>query len=267
MIRTVRLIGAAGVVTFGAEGFVLHALRCGAPSLTGGARTVELEGYILPEGEDEAAEDASLAARSRRVRRIAADADGFTLEIDGRRLRLWCEEAPRFAEEPPFTTGDAARFTLRAVSGAREEAFFSAAEITAGGAAVRGALAFPLPITTETTFGCAAAAGGLTVENPGDMPCGFVAEARAAGGEITSLTLRCGGASICVRHALADGAVLTIDTRPGRRGVTAGGVSVLGEVDWQSEFFSLAPGENALTWESEGAGNVRLRVRLTLLVL
>ncbi len=267
MRHTVRMENGNGQIAFGEEGFILHAFRPGAPRLPGGRRTVEIEGYILPEGEDGAQEERSLAVRMRRLRRIAADADGFLLTADGKTIRLISPAAPEFSEEPPFAAGDAAFFTVRAESGEGSEAYFASQTVTAEEQGSAGRLSFPLALTADTVLGQSASGGTLWAENPGDVPCGFTARVTAAGGPITEVTVRLGERALTVAHALAEGESFAFDTRAGHKDVSAGGVSILGETDRRSDFFPLLPGENAVRWESTGGGSVRLSLRYAPLYL
>jgi hypothetical protein len=256
--HTVKMENGNGQITFGEEGYVLHAFRPGAPRLPGGRRTVEIEGYVLPEGEDAAEQERSLSVRCRRLRRIAADADGFLLTADGKTIRLASSAAPEFSEEPPFAAGDAAFFTVRAESGEGSEAYFAAPAMTAGGQGGAGRLTFPLVLTAGTVLGQIGSEGTVWAENPGDVPCGFTARVTAAGGSVSAVTLRLGERSMTVAHVLAAGESFALDTNAGKKDVTADGASILGETDWRSDFFSLMPGENAIRWESTGDGSVRL---------
>ena len=126
-----------------------------------------------------------------------------------------------------------------------------------------GKLVFPLAVTETTVFATLAAAGEMRIRNPGDAPVGFVAAITAEGGSLSSCTLTAGEHSLRCTHVLADGETLTVDTRSGSKDVRAGGESVLADVDWTSDFFTLAPGENTLRWESEGGGRAAVRLTLT----
>lgn len=269
MRGAVLLCGARGTIEFGRGGFILHMLDRGAPALSDGTaetRHVRLEGYILAEGETEAARAQFLEEARRRVVRIVSDGGGFTLSEDGRGIRLMAERAPEFACEPPFTGADASFFTIRARS-AEEAPYFSSGERTAVGRGRSGRLVFPLAVTEQTVFAHLSESGEVMLDNPGDAPCGFTARVTAEGGALTSFRLSLGEAYISAAHALADGESLLIDTRAGQKDVTAQGVSVLPETDWRSTFFSLAPGENRLRWESTGGGRAAVRVVFTPLYL
>lgn len=262
---TVSITSSAASVTFGAGGFVLHSLDPGAPALRAGSageRAVSLSAYILAEGGTEAERAAFLDRARRRVCRIAASPDGFTLAVDGRTIRLAADAAPEFDAKPPFNGTDAAFFTLRAHS-ASGGAYFAGAESAVSARGRDGKLVFPLAVTEATVFATLAAAGEMRVRNPGDAPVGFVAAITAEGGSLSSCTLAAGEHSLRCTHVLADGETLTIDTRSGSKDVRAGGGSVLADVDWTSDFFTLAPGENTLRWESEGGGRAAVRLTLT----
>ena len=262
---TVTISTSAAAVTFGTGGFVLHSFDPGAPALTAGVaarRTVSLSAYILAEGETESERAVFLDAARRRVCRIAADSDGFTLTADGRSIRLAADAAPAFDAKPPFNGADAAFFTLSAhsLSGG---AYFAGEERAVSARGRTGKFVFPLAVTEATVFAVLAASGELRVRNPGDAPAGFVADVTAEGGKLTSFTLSAGERALRCSHVLSDGETLTIDTRAASKDVRAGGVSVLADVDWTSDFFSLAPGESTLRWESGGGGRAAVRLRFT----
>ena len=54
-----------------------------------------------------------------------------------------------------------------------------------------------------------------------------------------------------------------IDTRPGEKPVTAHGESVLSDLSFDSEFFSLLPGENRLFWHTAGDGTAEMRIEFS----
>ncbi len=254
----------AGVVAFGTGTFVLHKLDSGAPAIAVealGERTVEIIGYIIPAGEDAAARGAAMERAKRLLCRTVGGTGGFILSHGGKELHLISRTAPEFSPEAPFCGTDAAQFTIRARSA--EDGAFSGAEVRFTGHALEGALVFPLGITENTVFALLSHGGTLVVDNPGDLPCGFSAQITAEGGEIESVSLALGGAVITVHHPLADGESLLIDTRTGQKNVSVGGVSVMADVDWDSVFFPLAPGENHIGWQSEGFGNAVMRLSFT----
>ena len=266
-MKTVILTAAAGEVVFGRGEFVLSSFSL-TPARTDGvteARTAILTGAIVPEGNTEAERAVRMAALRARLTRIASDPDGFTLIEDGRSLCLVCDHAPDFSREAPFSGTDAAAFTIRAKT--TGNGFFTGTPTTLSGAGQAGTLIFPLAITSSTVFGISHPTGELIVENPGDAPCGFLAAITAQGGSLTSFQLYRGTAGTTDRiqttHTVSDGGELLIDTRPGHKGVTADGVSVMPDVNWQSVFFPLLPGENRIGWQSEGLGAPRVSLTFT----
>lgn len=265
---TVRLTGGTDTILFGRGGYVLHDLDVGAPALTDGvttAREVTLKGYILPEGESAAIRAAELEKLARRLRRIVSRPGGFLLTVDDRSLALTALKAPVFAHEAPLTGDEAAFFTLHAAAQDPAAAYFQAEN----GVAVhcrgwQGKLFFPLTFTGETLFGLRTSEGILTVDNPGDTDCGFTAALTAEGGSIESVTLTSPtGEHLTVTCPLADGETVYVDTRRRQKSVTVNGMSVMGTLSWDSTFFTLAPGENRLSWACEGNGSMVLRVTLT----
>lgn len=260
----VMLISSRGTLVFGQEPFLLHRLNPGAPVLRGaepGPRNVEIVGYILPVGETEEVRASEMKKARRLICRIAGDPEGFVLRFGGREIGLRAETVPEFSSEAPLNGPDAAEFILRAVSRG-EDSCFTGAVCTSHIRSQSGLLVFPLAVTEKTVFGTEAQSGIRTVENPGDMPAGFRITVTAGDGEITSFTVSRGGESITVRHTLAPGQILCIDTRPGHKDVTAGGQSVLGETDWRSRFFALEPGENTIRWNCTGTGHPLLTFSL-----
>ena len=261
-----KLTSSRGTLVFGSGPFVLHRLLLGTPALSDGVvgqRSVEIAGYILPEGANAAARAAVLERARRLVCRIASAEEGFSLHIrGGRTLRLTCERGPEFAGEAPLNGTDAAFFTLHAVSAA-EDGCLSGEALTASARGHSGALIFPLSITAGTIFGTLSRSGTLTAENPGDAQAGFTLTVTAEGGTLTAFSVSLGERFLAVSHTLAEGESLCIDTRPGQKDVTAAAGSVLGETDWRSEFFALPPGESTLSWACEGTGHAALRLTLT----
>ncbi len=265
---TVRLTGGADTILFGRGGYLLHDLDVGAPALADGvttAREVTFSGYILPEGETPDARVGELSRLARRVRRIVSRPEGFTLTVDGRSIALSAKRAPVFAHNAPLNGDEAAFFTVYAAAKDPAAAYFRAdTESAAVCRGWQGRLVFPLAVTEETLFGVRTSAGTLVADNPGDVDSGFTAAVTAEGGRVSSFTLTSEtGESLAVTYPLPDGETLVIDTRPGYKSVTAGGVSILDALSWDSVFFSLVPGENRLTWQCEGDGSVVLRVSLT----
>ena len=106
-----------GTVVFGAGTFILHKLDTGTAAITAegvGERTVVIEGYILPAGEDAAVRAAAMESARRLLCRTAGASDGFDLVMGEKRLHLIAGASPAFTAEAPFTGTDAARFTLTA---------------------------------------------------------------------------------------------------------------------------------------------------------
>ena len=269
MTGDIKIYSAGGKITFGREGYVLHEIESTPPKIlpTGmGSRSITIRGYILPEGEEESGRLASLDSLSRRVMRLVTAEDGFYLEERGRTLHLTPESAPDFSREAPFAEGDAACFTVRAVS--REDfPYYTDTPRTAAARGMDRKLVFPLIHSPRTVFATLSQSGAVILPNPGDVPCGFTAVLEAEKDIVTSLTIRLGEEYITVRHPIAPGESLTVCTEPGKKNVLLGGVSILSETDWNSTFFSLLPGENALEWHTEGDGCPRLSVRFTPLYL
>lgn len=269
MTGDITLYSVGGKITFGREGFVLHQIESTPPKIlpTGmGSRCVTIRGYILPEGEDEGGRAASLDVLSRRVMRLVTAAEGFYLEERGRTLHLVAESAPDFSREAPFAEGDAACFTVRALS-EEESPYYteSPREITARG--MDRKLVFPLIHTPRTVFATLSQSGVVNLPNPGDVPCGFTAVLEVEKDTVASLTVRLGEKYITVCHPLSPGESITVCTEPGKKNVYLDGESILSSVDWGSTFFSLSPGDNSLEWHTEGDGCPRLHIRFTPLYL
>lgn len=265
---TVCITAGADTITFGRGGYLLHDLDVGAAALSDGVtagREVTFAGYILPEGETAVARIAEMERLARRVRRIVSRPEGFTLTVDDRRLTLTALRAPVFAHNAPLNGDEAAFFTVYAAAKDPAAAYFQADTEACGvSRGWQGKIVFPLAVTEETLFGVRTSAGTLVMDNPGDVDSGFTAAVTAEGGSITAFTLTAEtGESLAVTYPLSDGETLVIDTRPGYKSVTAGGLSILDALSWDSVFFSLLPGENRLTWQCEGDGSVVLRVSLT----
>ena len=269
MTGDIMIYSAGGKITFGREGYVLHQIESTPPDILPegmGSRSVTIRGYILPEGEEESGRLTALDALSRRLIRLVTAEGGFYLEERGRTLHLAAESAPDFSREAPFAEGDAACFTIRALSEENSPYYTESPRgITARG--MDRKLVFPLIHTPRTVFATLSQSGVVNLPNPGDVPCGFTAVLEAEKDTVTSLTIRLGEEYITVRHPLSPGESITVCTEPGKKNVYLGGVSILSSVDWGSTFFSLAPGENPLEWHAEGEGCPRLHVRFTPLYL
>lgn len=258
-LHTIRLSSERGVIVFGQGGFLLHRLHLGAPTIQGGRATgrhVTMEGYILPTGDTAAEREASESALARRLFRICTDPDGFTLGVGERGARLRCLRAPSFSDDPAFALGEASFFSLEAESVG--EAYFQGTPIRTTVQGRRGGLVFPVAITSGTVFGTLTEAGEVTIRNPGDAAGGFALSATAGTGGLTSFQLSSESGTIAVSCPVEAGETLKIDTRTGKKGVTLDGVSVMAYVDWQSEFFSLLPGDNHIQWESDGQTTVSI---------
>lgn len=263
------LYSAGGKITFGREGFILHEIETAPPKIlpTGlGQRTITIRGYILPAGEEDSARLASLDILSRRVMRLVTAEEGFYMEERGRTVHLFCTEAPHFSREAPFSEGDAALFTVRAVS-EENSPYYTERERTVSSQSMEKNLVFPLVITENTVFAILSQSGVVTVNNPGDVPCGFTATLRADYDTVDAFTMTLGDAHISVQYPLAPGEAITICTAPGKKNVYCGGTSILSYVDWTSTFFSLAPGENSIAWQSQGGGCPHLTLTFTPLYL
>ena len=269
MTGDITLYSAAGKIIFGREGYVLHEIESTPPEILPegmGTRSVTIRGYILPDGEDDGARTSALEALSRRVMRLVTAEDGFYLEERGRTLHLAAQSAPDFSREAPFAQGDAACFTVRAIS--REDSpYYTEMPRTAVARDMDRNLVFPLVHSPRTVFATLSESGRVILPNPGDVPCGFTATLEAEKDTVTALTIRLGEEYITVRHPIAPGESLTVCTEPGKKNVLSGGTSILSEVDWGSSFFELAPGENPLEWMAEGDGCPRLSIRFTPLYL
>lgn len=261
----VMLVSSRGTLVFGQTPFVLHRLDPGTPALCGtavGQRTAEIVGYILPAGETEADRAAEMEKARRLLCRIVGDPEGFALRVGDREIPLTAQSAPQFSAEAPLTGTDAALFTVRGVSRG-EDGCFAGEPVCFSVPGQSGMLTFPLAVTERTVFGSQAQSGRFTAVNPGDGAAGFTLTAVAEGGGIDSFTLSLGEDFLTVRHPLAEGQSLCIDTRPGQKDVTAAGASVLPETDWRSTFFALLPGENSLCWSCTGTGHPVLTFALT----
>lgn len=269
MTGDITIYSAAGKITFGREGYVLHEIESTPPQILPegmGARSVTIRGYILPEGEDDGARTSVLDALSRRVMRLVTAEGGFYLEEMGRTLHLVAQSAPDFSREAPFAQGDAACFTIHAVS--REDfPYYTETPRTAVARGMDRKLVFPLIHSPRTVFATLSKSGTVILPNPGDVPCGFTATLEAEKDTVTSLTIRLGEEHITVRHPIAPGETITVCTESGKKNVLSGGTSILSRVDWGSTFFDLAPGENSIEWMAEGDGCPRLNIRFTPLYL
>lgn len=257
--NTVRLSSGRGTVVFGTGGFLLHRLQFGAPTIENRRavrRRLTLAGYILPTGDTAAERVLSLSSLSRRLLRICTDPDGFFLTVGEQQACFRCAAVPVFSDDPAFATGDASFFTVEAESVG--EAYFSGREVRASMQGRTGALIFPMVVTESTRFGTLTAAGATTVRNAGDASGGFFLTATAGPDGLTFFRLSSEAGQITVSCPMAAGETLTIDTRTGQKGVRLGGASAMAYVDWQSEFFSLAPGDNQLVWESDGPTTVHI---------
>lgn len=264
----ISLVNRRGTVTFGREGFLLHEIDTGASILTDGitaGREVTLSAYILPTGADAAERARQMENLARRVRRIVTDADGFTLTVGDRSILLCAKRAPVFAHEAPLNGDEVCLFTVHARAKNASASYFSAvADTVSVGRGFQGELVFPIAITPMMRFGEAVAAGSFSVENAGDVPCGFIATVTAHSGDIDSFTLRGeSGEEISLTYPLSKGKSLVIDTRPGKKSVTADGAPILSSLTWTSEFFTLAPGERRLDFSCTGGGSAVVSVRVT----
>lgn len=264
----IRLHNRRGMVEFGREGFILHDIDTGASILTDGitaGREVTFSAYILPTGEGAIERARQMENLARRMRRIVTDADGFTLTVGDRSILLAAKSAPIFAHEAPLNGDEVCFFTVRARTKNASASYFSGTEdVLSVGRGFQGSLVFPIALTQETRFGAAVSEGSFSAENTGDVPCGFVAAVTAHTGDIDSFTLRAeSGEAISLVYPLRKGKSLVIDTRPGKKSVTADGVSILSVLTWESAFFALPPGESRLDFSCTGGGSVTVSVRVT----
>lgn len=263
----VRITGGRDTVVFGRDGFVLAGLDAGAARLSGehtAGRTVVLSGYILPAGETAAARFSEMERLTRRLCRIVAGSGGFTLSVGGRQIRLIADSAPVFASEAPLNGDEASYFTVTASAAVPSAAYFYGEEAAVTGYGWEGRLVFPHAVTKETVFAEGARSGEITVYHKGDAPCGFVLTVTAAFQAIAGFTITSGrGEKLSVARPIPLGESVVIDTRPGEKTVTAGGESAIGDLSFDSEFFSLMPGENRLFWQTAGDGTAEMRVEFS----
>lgn len=269
MSENITLYSAGGKITFGREGFILHEIEIAPPKIRAGVigvRHITVCGYILPSGEEDAARRASLQSLTRRVMRLVTAEDGFFLEEGNRILHLYAAEAPDFSREAPFAEGDAACFTLRALT-SEDDPFFTAENKFVAARGMEGKLIFPLTITGNTVMATLSRQGEILCENPGDVPCGFTLSVQAEDGPLTSLKISLGDEYLHIDYPLQTGEILTVCTVPGQKNVYSGGRSILSAVDWSSTFFSLPVGDNRIHWQAEGEGYPRLTLHVTPLYL
>ncbi len=270
MTETVRIYSKTEHVTFGEGGFVLTELDVGparilagtGPLRTGG-RTVRLTGVLLPEGDTLLRKASLLAPMRRRLCRLSGAAGGFTLALGEKRLALTATESPRFATKAPLSGPEALEFTLTAQATDGVDAFFTdEKDRVSVGRGWEGKLVFPLAITEETLFALRSPAGSFTVENPGDVPVGFTAVVTAEEAPVYGVTLSLPtGERLFADCYLNPGESLRLDTRPGHKSVTdTEGGSLLPLISPDSTFFTLAPGENRLSFAHSGAGQVTVTV-------
>jgi len=108
-------------------------------------------------------------------------------------------------------------------------------------------LAFPLNLMSGagTVSGLYRAFDSVSVWNPGDGECGFVAHLTAVGGTVVNPVIRLGEEYIKCLLTLADGDEVVIDTRPRRKNIVKNGVRCF-SFDPQSTFFPLPAGESTL---------------------
>lgn len=269
MSENITLYSRGGKLTFGREGFILNEIEIAPPKIHAGVigqRHITIRGYILPAGEDDTARRASLQALSRRVIRLVTAEDGFFLEEGNRTLHLYAAEAPDFSREAPFSEGDAAYFTLRALT-FEDDPFFAAGDKSVTARGMDGKLIFPVAITESTTMAVLSRQGEIHCENPGDVPCGFTLSVQAEDGPLTSLSISLGEEFLHIDYPLPKGEIITICTVPGQKNVYSEGRSILSAVDWSSTFFSLPVGDNRIFWQAEGEGYPRLTLTCTPLYL
>ena len=273
MTETVCLYTKNDRITFGEAGFTLTELDVGPAVLLAGTdplrtagRRVTVSGVLLPEGESYLTLLSRLEPMRRRLCRITGATEGFTLSLGDKTLPLLAEGTPHFGTKPPFSGPEALSFTLSARAKDEASAFFtSAEECLALGRGWTGQLIFPLSLTGETLFGVSRPFGTVTVTNPGDVPVGFSARLSAETASVSDVTLSLPtGERMTLLTTLAPGESVTVDTRPGQKSVTGEkGENLLSALSEDSTFFSLAPGENVLSFAHGGAGTLTLSVALS----
>lgn len=264
---TVSITSGRDTIIFGRGGYLLSHLDVGAAKLAGdrtAGRSVTFSGYILPDGGTADVRAAEMDVLSRRLRRIVTNRGGFTLRVGERSIDLTAKQAPVFAHEAPLNGDEAAHFTVCAEAKNAAAAYFSAPVETASERGWTGKLVFPFHMDEGTVFALSTGEGEITVENPGDVPCGFVLTVLAEWSDLTSFTVTAeSGEKISVVYPLPIGASMVIDTRPARKTVTVGDTSAIGGLTVDSVMFGLEPGENKLTWQSEGDGTASVSVAIT----
>ncbi len=264
---TISITNGRDTVIFGRGGYVLHDFDAGAAKLAGdrtAGRSVTFSGYILPVGGTPTSRAAEKELLSRRLRRIVTNRGGFTLRVGERSIDLTAKQAPVFAHEAPLNGDEAAFFSVYAEAKSATAAYFSAPVETASERGWTGKLVFPFRMDEGTVFALSTGEGEITVENPGDVPCGFVLTVLAEWSDLTSFTVTAeSGEKISVVYPLPIGASMVIDTRPSKKTVTVGDASAIGGLTVDSVMFALEPGENKLTWQSEGDGTAAVSVAIT----
>lgn len=154
----------------------------------------------------------------------------------GRFMRCVCEAGLDDLSEvrPDLNTGN---LIFRAVYPYWLDGAEQSSTITQG---TTGTTWFPfLPLV----LGASDAFGVLTVTVAGDVPSWPVITVRGPGQEMTAQNLTT-GESWTVTGAIAAGALLTVDTRPGRKTVTIDGVNAYPRLTPTSQLWALQPGPN-----------------------
>ena len=111
-----------------------------------------------------------------------------------------------------------------------------------------GLLTFPMNFMSGAglTAGFYRVYGSGTIENTGDVECGFVAKITAEGGTVVNPTIALGDSFIRCPLTLADGDTLTVDTRPKMKNILLNGERCF-IFDKRSEFFTLPAGKSEIS--------------------
>lgn len=128
---------------------------------------------------------------------------------------------------------------------------------------------FPLNLMKDagTVCGMTGARDTFNIFNKGDIPCGFEAVLTSLQGYVQNPVISMGDKFIKVDGTIAEGDVLTIDTRYSSKKILYNGLSSC----WygvESTFFSLEPGENNVVVSAEsGAENLHAAFEFSPLYL
>lgn len=105
---------------------------------------------------------------------------------------------------------------------------------------------FPLRLARSSVF------GGVIIDNPGDVEAWPIWTITGPGANLTILS-NTTGESLALDTVLAAGDEVVIDTRPGVKTVTRGGVNLYGDLADDASLFALVDGPNDLVVELDGA--------------